>query len=223
MAVTQKTVTSTATSKPATTTKAVPKVDTKQEVAEQVEDGAESEDNAASDAEDDNNNRNAEDTDGDDEVIDMSTANDAGRKREVMPAGRYTCMITGTTFKTYKTGNKGLELKLEVSDGDYAANETRKKGLSLYFNMVVTDKNKDNLAAGLKAMGVAKEIYLSPNLTVGMLRRIADEGNYLGNTVTAQVKISVYNGDKRNEVTNIVSPSSANKVAGKGTFMNNDD
>jgi Protein of unknown function (DUF669) len=223
MAVTQKTTPSTTTSKPATTAKAAPKVETKQEVVEEDEAKEEVKENAENAAEDDNSDQNAESTDGDDEAIDMSTANDAGRKREVMPAGRYMCMITGTTFKTYKTGNKGLELKLEVSDGDYAANETRKKGLSLYFNMVVTDKNKDNLAAGLKAMGVTKEIYLSPNLTMGMLRRIADEGNYLGNTIVAQVKISVYNGDKRNEVTNIVSPSSANKVAGKGTYMNNDD
>lgn len=159
---------------------------------------------------------------GGDDVIDLSAADEnASRTSEVVPRGKYLCTVDETEFVTYKTGSKGMKLRLEVSRGEFAKSKTRKRGKVFFMNVVVSAAAADLLKASLKALGVEKKIYNSPNFSAKMLQRIADNGDLIGNEVLAEVRIRSYEGEKQNEVRRLMLPLEGvgDEAEGSGGFL----
>jgi hypothetical protein len=161
--------------------------------------------------------------DGDpDAPINLEDADESSVGRgEVVPRGKYLCRVEETEFVEFKTGSKGMKVRLEVIEGEYAASKTRKRGKTFYTNIVCSAAAADLLKASLKALGVEKKVYNNPSFRPSMLQRLADEGDLVGNEVVADVKIRTYEGEKQNEVRRMLLPSEAggDKAEGKGTFL----
>jgi hypothetical protein len=149
---------------------------------------------------------------GDDEDAPINLADadeNATGKGEVVPRGRYLCQVSETEFVEFKTGSKGMKVKLEVVEGEYAAGGQRKRGKVFFTNVVASAKAADMLKAALKGLGVSKKVYNSPNFRISTLRALADEGDLVGNEVVVEVKIRNYEGEKQNEVRRMMLPSEA--------------
>lgn len=162
------------------------------------------------------------DGDDDNDTIDLSSADeDATFNDEVMPNGDYLCAVAETEFTEFKSGNKGIKVKLEVVKGDFAKGPKRKRGRVLYTNVVMSKAGADLLKTALKALGVKKDVYNSRNFSSAMLQRIADEGDLLGNEVVAKVRMRVYEGNKRNEVRGMrkATERDGDEAEGSGQFM----
>lgn len=159
---------------------------------------------------------------GGDDVIDLSAADEnASRTSEIVPRGKYLCTVEETEFVTFKTGSKGMKVRLEVARGEYAKSKTRKRGKVFFTNIVVSAAAADLLKASLKALGVEKKIYNSSQFSAKVLQRIADGGDLIGNEVVAEVRIRNYEGEKQNEVRRLMPPSAAGEdvAEGSGGFL----
>jgi hypothetical protein len=150
-----------------------------------------------------------DDENDDDEIIDLSTA-DANTviKREIVPKGSYACTVSKVTYKKFKSGNGGLVILLEVSEGKYAKSDTRKRAKTFISYVTATKENVDILATNLKALGVEKSVYKSKTFSTKTLVHLADSGDLIGNPVIVEVVVGEYNGEKQNNVRGLRHPSS---------------
>jgi hypothetical protein len=57
---------------------------------------------------------------------------------------------------------------------------------------------------------------MSTNLSAGMLQRLCDEGDLIGNQVVADVNIRNYEGDKQNNVRRMLPPTAGFSEAAEG-------
>jgi Protein of unknown function (DUF669) len=172
------------------------------------------------DDDDDGGNNNSSN----DGIINLSTADENAKPlNEVVPKGKYHCQVVSTEYKEYKTGSKGMQVVLEVIDGEFAKSKKRKSGKKFYHNVVLSAKAADLLKTALKALGVDRKIYNSSAFSPRMLQRIADSGDLLGNEIVATVSIRMYNDEKTNTITRLQQPSDSDEVAESGAkFMDND-
>lgn len=149
-----------------------------------------------------------EDGEGDDEVLNLEEVDEnSSMVGEIVPAGRYKCEVLETEFVTFKTGSKGLKIRLAVSEGEFAKSKKRPNAVNFFTNLVMSQKAAPMFKAGLKALGVSKKVYGSSSFTVGMLRKLADSGDLIGNEVSVMVKIGTYEGNKKNEVRRMSLPT----------------
>lgn len=172
---------------------------------------------------DDDDDRKASASDDDDAPINLQEA-DENMAREVAPRGKYLCMVDDAEFVTFKTGSKGVRLRLEVIEGDYSKgskgpNGKRKKGLTFITNMVCVAEAAGILKASLKALGVDKKIYNNPGFRPSDLQKLCDEGDLVGVEVVADVKVGQYDGNKNNQVGRLMAPGSEDKAEGRGSFL----
>ena len=163
------------------------------------------------------------DEDDDDAPINLEDADDS-YSREVVPRGKYLCVVDDVEFTTFKSGSKGAKIRLEIIEGDYAKGATgpngkRKKGVLLFTNLVCVAEAAGILKASLKALGVDKKVFNNPNFRPSTLQKLCDEGELIGNEVVADVKIGQYEGDKNNQVKRLMAPGSEDKAEGKGSFL----
>jgi Protein of unknown function (DUF669) len=158
---------------------------------------------------------------GSDDVIDLSGADEnASYTAEVVPRGKYLCQVVETEYTEFKTGSKGMKVRLEVISGEYAKSKKRKRGKTFFTNVVVSAAAADILKTSLKALGVEKKIYNSTAFSPKVLQRIADGGDLIGNEVVAEVRIRSYEGEKQNEVRRMLPPSAVEDAAeGNGGFL----
>ena len=172
---------------------------------------------------DDRPSKSSRDEDDDDAPINLEDADDS-YSREVVPRGKYLCVVDDVEFTTFKSGSKGAKIRLEIIEGDYAKgangpNGKRKKGVLLFTNLVCVAEAAGILKANLKALGVDKKIVNSPNFRPSTLQKLCDEGELVGNEVVADVKIGQYEGDKNNQVKRLMAPGSEDKAEGRGSFL----
>lgn len=155
----------------------------------------------SSDDDDEDGEDGDDEDDDDDEVIDLSAEEEgAAFNDEVVPAGNYTCEVVKTDFKVYKTGSKGMLVRLQVVEGPYAKSKTNKVAKSFFTNVVMTKEAGGMLKTNLKALGAEKKVWNSKAFKPSMLRELADGGELLGNRVKARIAIRMYEGNKQNEV-----------------------
>lgn len=190
---------------------------------EQEERSAKSNGRGRRDEEDDRPAKSSRDEDDDDAPINLEDADDS-YSREVVPRGKYLCVVDDVEFTTFKSGSKGAKIRLEIIEGDYAKgangpNGKRKKGVLLFTNLVCVAEAAGILKASLKALGVDKKIVNSPNFRPSTLQKLCDEGELVGNEVVADVKIGQYEGDKNNQVKRLMAPGSEDKAEGRGSFL----
>jgi hypothetical protein len=162
-----------------------------------------------------------DDDDDDDEVFNLADADENAVGGEIVPAGKYVTEITDCEFKEFSTGNKGALFTLEVTKGKYAKGDKRKNGKRFYVNLVATAKNVNMMRAYLKAFGVSKKVYSSPEFRLKTLRDLVESGDLIGNEVVAMVTIRAYEGNKRNEVKRVMLPS-AESAEGADNFMDDE-
>lgn len=175
--------------------------------------------NKGRDRDDDRTSSKADDPDA---PINLQDADENAKFGEIVPRAKYRCVVDDAEFKTFGTGSKGASIRLEISEGEYAADgKKRKKGKLLFTNLVCSAAAADILKSSLKALGVDKAIYNNPNFRPSDLQRLCDEGDLIGNEVIADVKISNYQGEKQNRVGRLIPIGAADddRVESKGGFL----
>lgn len=107
----------------------------------------------------------------------------------VLPAGKYECFIESGAVKTYSTKNKGIEFKLKVRD-DVEGQDFG--GRILWGKLFFTDNTEGVIQGFVKAIGTPDGHEFA---TIEDLKDYA-----IGRAILAQVKVTEYKGEDRNEV-----------------------
>jgi hypothetical protein len=108
---------------------------------------------------------------------------------EVLPAGQYECFIESGAVKTYSTGSTGIEFKLKVRDDV----EGQKYGGRALWGKLFFTANTEGVVQGfVKAIGTpdGHEFESEDDL----------KDYAIGRAILAQVKVTQYKGEDRNEV-----------------------
>lgn len=151
------------------------------------------------------------DEDGGDDVINWSDVNESGGEFELLPRGIYDCVVQESTFSLSKnTNNPMITLTLEVAGGDF-------DGRKLWHRVVLSAKSLGMVKANMKALGVKMPTKpQSMSQAAAWMEKLADSGDLINAEVKANVKISEYQGEKRNEVRGIKAAGGADSEVAEG-------
>jgi hypothetical protein len=137
--------------------------------------------------------------DGDGFSFDMDDV-EADKGFEPLPQGVYSCTIEELEYRISAAGKPMWAAKLAVVGGPGSMNyeEMNRK---LFWNQ--------SWAPTMLSRGKATLQKIAPELTKGSFnpKKCADEGILLGRPLRAKVAIKVYNGEKRNEVKDVLAPT----------------
>lgn len=139
-----------------------------------------------------NSGNGAENMDGDNLVLDLSSVDESKTGFEAMPKGDYECIVDDCEFGTsQKSGNPMLTWKFKVVEGDFA-------NRVLFFHNVL---NKQFGLALLKKALIA--IGSEADLAGFNPQKFADEGDAIGLPIRVTVGIQKYQDEKRNNVKDV--------------------
>lgn len=129
-------------------------------------------------------------------VVDLSGI-DEDVKFEVIPRGKYPGVVSAVSFEfSQSSGNPMFSWELEIESGEY-------KGRKLFYHTVFKG------AQGALARTKRTLKIVAPNLVDAQFdpQEVADEGSLLGARVTIVVDIKPYQGEKRNNVKDLLPPT----------------
>jgi len=135
-----------------------------------------------------------EDVDDDSMTMDLSDVSD-DVQREPLPAGIHECVVENHEFGSSSSGNPMITWTLRVIEPEY---ENR----FLFYHTVV---NKESGKRRLKKLLV--RVCPDVELTSFNPKTFCDEGRALGLPCRAKVRVSTYQGNPTNDVTDILPPS----------------
>lgn len=135
-------------------------------------------------------------SDDDDMVIDMSEVSDDTGGFAVIPRGTYDAIVDDCTFGvSQRSGNKMLTWVLEITDADHA-------GRKLFYHSVLTPEQLPRLKKMLQR--IAPEELTSTFSP----KQVAESGRMCGKPLRVRVDIRKYEGSDRNNVKDVLPPSS---------------
>lgn len=141
--------------------------------------------------------------DADNLILNLNDVDENAANFEALPAGVYNCTVENVEYGLSKNGNNPMMTwTFKVTDAEY---ENR----LLFFHTVL---NKELGVASLKKILV--RVCPDANLSSFNPQGFADEGIALGLPCRAKVKIRPYQGEKRNQVTEVLAP-----VSEAGSFL----
>ncbi len=133
--------------------------------------------------------------DGDDLVIDIeSVEDDAGF--EVLPRGTYDCEVANVEFGySQASGNPMWTVTLEVRNEEY-------EGRKLFTHLVWAGKGLPRTKTAVKQIFAD----VIPDMNAIKPRELAESGELVGVMCRAKVNIRPYEGEKRNNVQQLLAP-----------------
>lgn len=118
-------------------------------------------------------------------LVDLSDyEEDAGF--EVLPRGTYSVVVEEAEYRTSSSGNKMISLVLAVEEGEYA---NRK----LFTHVVFAEKTMGRAKKSIRALGLV-------HLLEQKFNPAKEADSFVGARARARVGIKLYEGEKRNEV-----------------------
>lgn len=134
------------------------------------------------------------------ELVDLS-GYEEDKGFEAMPRGTYNVVVDESEFKTSQNGNRMISLTLQVEDGEFA---NRK----LFTHIVFSEKTMGRAKKMIRTLGLV-------NLLEGRFNPEKEADSFIGARARARVGIRVYEGEKRNEVKELLpAGESGNAFAG---------
>ncbi len=132
---------------------------------------------------------------GDSMVLDLNDVDEEGPGFEAMPPGVYNCIVENAEFGPSSKGNPMITWVFKVIDPQYEGR--------LLFNH--TTLNNDVGKSRLKRL-LARVV---PDVDMGAFNPAAfcDGGEALGLPCRVKVRIKAYQGQKRNDVTDVLPPA----------------
>jgi len=146
--------------------------------------------------------------DGEGMIVDLGGVNEnAGY--EPAPRGVYDCIVENLEYgKSQRSGNKMWSWTLAVESGEFAGK--KKFFYHTTFNEGGMPRVKKTLARIKTEDGYEKQLLAGPFNP----KTVADEGRLLGARCKVRVDIRVYEGQKRNDVKDILPPGVGGAVGG---------
>lgn len=134
-------------------------------------------------------------------VLDLNKVDENAPLFDPMPPGTYDCIVENTEYGPSKAGNPMITWVFKVIDPEY-------EGRLLFFH---TTLNHDKGVQRLKQILVR----IVPDLDLGSFnpKKFCEEGLAIGYPCRAKVRIRPYEGQRRNDVTDILAP------AEEGSFL----
>lgn len=131
---------------------------------------------------------------GDSLVLDLGNVDESAADFQPMPAGIYNAIVENVEFKTSSSGNPMLAWQFKVTDEEYDKR-------MLFFHTVL---NSERGQATLKKVLVR----ILPDFPLGAFnpQQFADDGVAIGQEARVKVNIRPYNGEKRNNVQEVLAP-----------------
>jgi hypothetical protein len=137
------------------------------------------------------------DTNDDNLVLDLDGVDDSMPEFEALPPGVYDCVIEDTTFGRSNNGNNPMiSWQFKVIEQPY-------EGRLLFYHTVL---NKDAGLARLKRL--LSRICPDVSLSGFKPQAFCEEGIALGRECCVKVRIKMYQGKRRNDVTDVLAPKS---------------
>lgn len=127
-------------------------------------------------------------------VLDLGSVDENRPAFEAMPPGVYNAVVENVEFKESSTGNPMLSWQFTITDPEF---NNRK-----VFNHTVLNKE-----AGLASLKRTL-IRVLPDFPLGSFNpeQFADEGVAIGRECRVKLNVRPYNGEKRNNVTDVLAP-----------------
>lgn len=149
-------------------------------------------------------NFGSETNEDDDIVVDMGGVDENASSFEALPRGMYNAVVDSVEYTKSKSGNFMWSWQFQIEDGEYA-------GRKLFYHSVFMEKTMPRVKKDI--LRVAPEILQGPFKP----KQVADEGLLLGKRVKLQVDIRMYEGEKRNNVKQLLAPAAEGE--GGGNFF----
>ena len=135
-------------------------------------------------------------------VLDLDSIDEDAPSMEALPPGVYSCVVENTEYGlSQRSGNPMITWVFRVTDPQY---ENR----LLFYHTTLHDRTGQSRMKRVLARVV-------PDVASGKFspRQFADEGVAIGMPCRVKVKVRPYEGQKRNNVTEVLPPTEA------GTFL----
>ena len=127
-------------------------------------------------------------------VLNLEEVDEDGPAFEALPPGIYNCVVENTEFAPSKKNNPMITWVFKVVDPEF---ENR-----LLFNHTVLNHERGRQRLKQILMRVVPEV----NMAEFNPQKFCDEGVAIGYPCRVKVRIRPYQGEKRNDVTDVLAP-----------------
>ncbi len=119
---------------------------------------------------------------------------DSIKSFEIIPPSKYLVEVEEASSKTSSNGNPMIEARLRIKEGQFASRV-------LFFRATATDKSQGIFVRNLAAFGLTADWLVQNNPSFDQIANAL-----IGRQAVAQVAVTTWQGQERNEVKN-VSPA----------------